>query len=130
MPKYYNKNTKKFEEKGSSDKVVTGKGKLFGFKDTRKVNRTMSDVRKKTGKTEADLKKMSASELKRAGGKKTMKPTSSPASKGAMADKSATKWTVGESKGGVSFNKAFKHFKDQGAKEFTWNGKRYNTKTK
>ena len=39
-------------------------------------------------------------------------------------------FNVGVSKGGVSFKEAFKHFKDKGQKEFTWNGKRYTTATK
>jgi len=39
-------------------------------------------------------------------------------------------YNVGVSKGGVSFGEAFKHFKNKGVKEFNWNGKRYNTKTK
>jgi len=39
-------------------------------------------------------------------------------------------FNVGVSKGGVSFNEAFRHFKNKGAKEFTWNGKRYTTKMK
>ena len=145
MPKKYNKSTGKWEEAGSSDKTVTGKGKLFGFKNQRKVNQDMSKVRKKTGKTEADLKNISESELKRASTSK-MKPSGSSNKNyyGAPTDKSkssnadagsnirtssGTNYNVGESKGGVSFNKAFKHFKDKGAKEFTWNGKRYTTKS-
>lgn len=49
----------------------------------------------------------------------------------ATATKSAEKnYNVGKSQGGVSFNEAFRHFRNKGAKEFTWNGKRYNTKLK
>ena len=39
-------------------------------------------------------------------------------------------YNVGKSKGGVSFGEAFRHFKKKGAKQFTWNGKRYTTETK
>lgn len=39
-------------------------------------------------------------------------------------------YNVGVSKGGVSFGEAFRHFRNSGAKEFTWNGKKYHTKTK
>lgn len=39
-------------------------------------------------------------------------------------------YNVGVSKGGVSFNEAFRHFRNKGAKEFTWNGKKYTTKLK
>ena len=100
----------------------------------------MSKVRKATGKTEADLKRMSKSELKRASTSK-MKTSSKPSGKspsktptaqaGSNISKSdGKKYNVGVSKGGVSFGEAFRHFKNKGVKEFTWNGKRYNTKTK
>jgi len=36
-------------------------------------------------------------------------------------------YNVGESKGGVSFRKAFAHFRKKGAKTFMWNGKKYTT---
>ena len=36
-------------------------------------------------------------------------------------------YNVGESKGGVSFRKAFAYFRKSGAKTFTWNGKKYTT---
>lgn len=49
----------------------------------------------------------------------------------APATKSTEKnYNVGVSKGGVSFNEAFRHFRNKGAKEFTWNGKKYTTKLK
>ena len=43
--------------------------------------------------------------------------------------KPAKKFNVGVSKGGVSFNEAFKHFKKKGNKTFTWNGTKYTTET-
>lgn len=129
----------KDKKKSADKKVVTGKG-VIGFKNNRKVNQTMSKVRKATGKTEADLKRMSKSELKRASTSK-MKTSSKPSGKspsktptaqaGSNISKSdGKKYNVGVSKGGVSFGEAFRHFKNKGVKEFTWNGKRYNTKTK
>jgi len=36
-------------------------------------------------------------------------------------------FNVGVSRGGVSFNKAFAHFRKKGNKTFTWNGKKYTT---
>ena len=36
-------------------------------------------------------------------------------------------YNVGVSKGGVSFNTAFAHFRKKGNKTFTWNGKKYTT---
>ena len=47
------------------------------------------------------------------------------------ANKGKTKnYNVGVSKGGVSFNEAFRHFRSKGAKSFTWNGKKYTTEIK
>ena len=43
------------------------------------------------------------------------------------APKKETNFNVGVSKGGVSFNKAFAHFRKKGNKTFTWNGKKYTT---
>ena len=39
-------------------------------------------------------------------------------------------YNVGKSQGGVSFNEAFRHFRNKGAKTFTWNGEKYTTKLK
>jgi len=39
-------------------------------------------------------------------------------------------YNVGKSQGGVSFNEAFRHFRNKGAKTFTWNGKKYTTELK
>lgn len=44
--------------------------------------------------------------------------------------KETKNFNVGVSKGGVSFNTAFAHFRKKGAKTFTWNGKKYTTKLK
>jgi len=41
----------------------------------------------------------------------------------------AKKYNLGVSKGGVSFKEAFAHYKKQGNKTFTWNGKKYTTDT-
>ena len=42
----------------------------------------------------------------------------------------AKNYNVGKSKGGVSFNEAFAHFRKKGNKTFTWNGKKYTTELK
>ena len=44
--------------------------------------------------------------------------------------KETKNFNVGVSKGGVSFNTAFAHFRKKGAKTFTWNGKKYTTELK
>lgn len=48
----------------------------------------------------------------------------------ADAKKKDKNYNVGVSKGGVSFNEAFRHFRNKGAKTFTWNGKKYTTELK
>ena len=48
----------------------------------------------------------------------------------ADAKKKDKNYNVGVSKGGVSFNEAFRHFRNKGAKTFTWNNKKYTTKLK
>jgi len=44
--------------------------------------------------------------------------------------KGTKNYNVGVSKGGVSFNEAFAHFRKKGNKTFTWNGKKYTTELK
>ena len=41
--------------------------------------------------------------------------------------KDSVNYNVGVSKGGVPFKEAFRHFRNKGAKTFTWNGKKYTT---
>lgn len=57
------------------------------------------------------------------------KKTKAPAKKPTPAPKEKN-YNVGVSQGGVSFKDAFAHFRKKGAKTFTWNGKKYHTKTK
>lgn len=45
------------------------------------------------------------------------------------AASTAKKYNLGVSKGGVPFKEAFAHYKKQGNKTFTWNGKKYTTET-
>jgi len=45
----------------------------------------------------------------------------------ARSESRAKNFNVGVSKGGVSFKDAFRHFRNKGAKTFTWNGKKYTT---
>lgn len=47
----------------------------------------------------------------------------------AASKSTAKKYNLGVSKGGVSFKEAFAHYKKQGNKTFTWNGKKYTTDT-
>ena len=65
------------------------------------------------------------------------KPSKTPSTKsrdkdglGTKAKSPAKKYNVGVSKGGVSFGEAFKYYKGQGNKTFTWNGKKYTTDVK
>ena len=136
MPKYYNKSTKKWEDKPSSS----------GSKNTKTIKSafmTKDEMIAKKAKMERDSNKGAGSNIKTSSSSYKKKQSDFKKSPGsgyqAGKDRSITpgsniktssgpNYNVGESKGGVSFNKAYKHFKDKGAKEFTWNGKRYNTK--
>ena len=50
--------------------------------------------------------------------------------KNAPKKSTAKNYNVGVSQGGVPFREAFAHFRKQGAKTFTWNGKKYTTELK
>ena len=126
MPKYYNKQTKKFEEKGTlrgtkSDSDIVGK-----------TARLKEVTRGERNKAIADFKKMK---------EKNLANFTRPSSKAGMSNKSSgsskkptaapeKKFNVGVSKGGVSFKEAFSHFRKKGDKTFTWNGKKYTTELK
>jgi hypothetical protein len=81
--------------------------------------------------TKGKTKPKSASPGSSKAGMSSKKSTTSTAKAGSNIKKSGGKnFNVGVSKGGVSFGEAFRHFKNKGVKEFTWNGKRYTTKSK
>jgi len=81
--------------------------------------------------TKGKTKPKSASPGSSKAGMSGKKSTTSTAKAGSNIKKSSGKnFNVGVSKGGVSFGEAFRHFKNKGVKEFTWNGKRYTTKSK
>jgi len=129
-----NKSKSKSKEK-SKPKPTDIVGKTARGKEVTRAEKekAISDFKKMKEKNLADSTRSSskAGMSGKTGGKS--KPTSkgSSAKAGSNISKSGGKnYNVGVSKGGVSFGEAFRHFKNKGAKEFTWNGKRYNTKTK
>jgi hypothetical protein len=91
-------------------------------------NKAISDFKKRKEATMANLAsaKKSSSKAGMSGKKATTKTSTAQA--GSNIKKK--NFNVGVSKGGVSFNEAFRHFRKKGAKEFTWNGKRYTTEVK
>jgi len=94
-------------------------------------NKAISDFKKMKERTMANLAsaKKSSSKAGMSGKKATTKTSTAQA--GSNISKSGGKnFNKGVSKGGVSFNEAFRHFRKKGAKEFTWNGKRYTTEVK
>jgi len=122
------KNKTKEKKKPKPTDIVgkTARGKEVTRAEKEKA---ISDFKKMKEKNLADSTRSSS----KAGMSGKSKPTSksSSAQAGSNISKSGGKnYNVGVSKGGVSFGEAFRHFKNKGAKEFTWNGKRYNTKTK
>ena len=90
-----------------------------------KTARLKEVTRGEKNKAIADFKKMKEKNLAVEMQKKK------PIQAGDNIKKSGGKnFNVGVSKGGVSFGEAFKHFRNKGAKEFTWNGQKYTTKMK
>ena len=123
-----NKSTNKTKPKEKDSDIV---GKTAKLKEVTRGerNKAISDFKKMKEKNLANFTRSSS----KAGMSGKSKPTSksSSAQAGSNISKSGGKnYNVGVSKGGVSFGEAFRHFKNKGVKEFTWNGKRYTTKTK
>ena len=126
MPKYYNKQTKKWEEKGTlrgtkSDSDIVGKTARLKEVTRGEKNKAIADFKK--------MKEKNLANFTRPSSKAGMSSKSSGSSKSPTAAPEK-KFNVGVSKGGVSFGEAFKHFRNKGAKEFTWNGQKYTTKMK
>ena len=94
-------------------------------------NKAISDFKKRKEATMANLASAKKSSSKAGmSGKKATTKTSTAQAGSNISKSSGKKFNVGVSKGGVSFNEAFRHFRKKGAKEFTWNGKRYTTEVK
>ena len=128
------KNKSKEKSKPKPTDIV---GKTARLKEVTRAEKekAISDFKKMKEKNLADYTRSSS----KAGmsGKTGSKPTAKSSGKTSTAQagdnikKSGGKnYNVGVSKGGVSFGEAFRHFKNKGVKEFTWNDKRYTTKTK
>jgi len=152
MSKYYNARMgAPAKKKANASKSNTPGGKP---KSPNKTGKTGTKAGPPLGKTspKSEIKKNpnSAPEKAKGGSKseivkkdpKTFPKKKTPSSKGppslqapkkkesSKAGKKDKNYNVGVSKGGVSFGEAFRHFRNSGAKEFTWNGKKYHTKTK
>ena len=94
-------------------------------------NKALADFKKRKESTMANLASAKKSSSKAGmSGKKATTKTSKAKAGDNISKSSGKKFNVGVSKGGVSFGEAFKHFRKKGAKEFTWNGKRYTTEVK
>jgi len=117
---------------GSGTKVVKGTttrnlGKGFGLRQTGPGKGTRAA-------TKAQRSKVARSGAKRIGGAGAAVGVGVGLTRGerkqteTKKDQPKTKkFNVGVSKGGVPFNQAFKHYRDKGQKQFTWNGKKYTT---
>ena len=126
MPKYYNKQTKKWEEKGTlrgtkSDSDIVGKTARLKEVTRGEKNKAIADFKK--------MKEKNLANFTRPSSKAGMSGKSSGSSKSPTAAPEK-KFNVGVSKGGVSFKEAFRHFRNKGDKTFTWNGKKYTTELK
>ena len=95
---------------------------------------TGTDAKNKVLKEEANRRTMSAAAAKRKITQAEAKASKDPRGNQIKATPGAAKksapaknFSVGVSKGGVSFKEAFKHFRSKGQSSFTWNGKKYTT---
>tara|TARA_E500000081_G_C6133470_1_gene355204 strand:- start:1368 stop:2243 length:876 start_codon:yes stop_codon:yes gene_type:complete len=98
---------------------------------------TGTDAKNKVLKQEANRRTMAAAAAKRKITQAEAKASKDPrgnqvkATPGTAKKKEAAKkYNVGVSKGGVPFREAFKYYRGQGNKTFTWNGKKYTTDVK
>lgn len=78
------------------------------------------------GKTEAQVSKIIEQKAKSA--KQEQQKQDKKRVDAATKARKTKNYNVGISRGGVSFKEAFRHFRNKGAKTFTWNGERYTTK--
>jgi len=131
-----NKSKNKTKPKEKDSDIV---GKTAKLKEVTRGerNKAISDFKKMKEKNLANFTRSSSKAgMSGKSGSKSKSTTkssgkTSTAKAGSNISKSdGKKYNVGVSKGGVSFGEAFKHFRNKGVKEFTWNGKRYTTKTK
>jgi len=121
------KNKSKEKSKPKPTDIV---GKTARLKEVTRAEKekAISDFKKMKEKNLADYTRS----FSKAGmsGKTGNKPVAKSPSGDNIKKSGGKNYNVGVSKGGVSFGEAFKHFKNKGVKEFTWNDKRYTTKTK
>ena len=122
----------------NSDKIPAGRKDEFVKKMDAERKKREAELKKK-GSTAADRKGSNAYKPRTTKPKATTtpKPTGSTAGSDRQLIKKAEarkktgveKYKHGKSAGGVSFGEAFKYWKGKGNKTFTWNGKKYSTRT-
>ena len=108
------------------DSDIVGKTSRLREVTRGEKNKAVSDFKKMKEKNLASSAKKSSSKS----GTSNKKATTKTSTAQAGSNIKKKNFNVGVSKGGVSFNEAFRHFRKKGAKEFTWNGKRYTTEVK
>jgi len=120
-----------FSEKAdAANKARTEKRKAAAAKRKEKMEKITADSakRKEKAKTTFPLVGPTKQQTKPTKPKPT-KPKTTGVGGNLASQKDVRPFNVGVSKGGVPFKEAFKHFKNKGQKEFTWNGKKYSTAT-
>jgi len=119
------------KSKIKKDSDIVGKTMRLAEVTRGERNKAIADFKKRKEATMANQTsaKKSSSKAGMSGKKATTKTAKAKAGDN-ISKSGGKKFNVGVSKGGVSFGEAFKHFRKKGAKEFTWNGKRYTTEVK
>ena len=115
----------------TKDEMIAAKAKQERDKNKGAGSNIKTDGAAKAKANQSKFRKTPGSGYQAGSSNKTKSNKTSTAQAGSNIKKSGGKnFNVGVSKGGVSFGEAFRHFKNKGVKEFTWNGKRYTTKMK
>ena len=115
-----------FSEKAdAANKARAEKRKAAAAKRKEKMEKITADSAKRKEKAKTTFPLVGPTKQQ----KKPTKPKPTGVGGNLASQKDVRPFNVGVSKGGVPFKEAFKHFKNKGQKEFTWNGKKYSTAT-
>jgi len=112
------------------NKARAEKRRAAAAKRKEKMEKITADAAKRKEKSRTSFPLLGATKQQTKPTKpKPTKPKTTGVGGNLASQRDVRPFNVGVSKGGVPFKEAFKHFKNKGQKEFTWNGKKYSTAT-
>ena len=124
--------TEKLKRTAYSERKPTTPSSAIGRKRTKNKTKAEPKATKRLNPSMAQNKKRMEA-MRKDANMTTSKKTATVNPRKKVPPQGTTKsknYNVGVSKGGVSFNEAFAHFRKKGNKTFTWNGKKYTTELK